>query len=510
MRTRTVSLITAVIVLLAVIASATSAAVDRAGAAKASGVVTIAIATDPGNLDPQLTLLGAARQVDAFAYDTLVNTVGPGKVVSGLARSWKVLSPKKVVFTLRPGITCSDGSKLTAAVVKQNLDFVGTPANKSPFLGTFMPIGATIVASNNTVTVTTASPNPFMLQGLSFVQIVCGKGLADRGALAKGTIGSGPYVLAGVVPGDHYTFKLRKGYAWGPNGATSAGMPPQVVVKVVTNETTQANLLLTGGVNIANIAGADRKRLNSRHIFHRDAVGTPVEIFFNEGQGHPGANPTVRKGLVQALNLTQIGTVATAGLGQKMTQLTRQDLTPCAGNSVTGNVPAYSPSAAKSAFGGSPPAVTLLYPTDQGATFPPAAELAQAQLQSAGVKVTLDAESSTALTGKIFGTGDWDVVLIGLGVSTPAQLTSILSGPAPPNGINFAHLNNAGYTQAVARASRRVGAGGCKFWLDAERSLFRASDVAPTSVLTTAFYGRGVTFALGPAGTLPTSLRVTK
>jgi peptide/nickel transport system substrate-binding protein len=507
-----VSLIAATAVLLAVTASVTSAGVDRVGAAKAPGTVTIAITTDPGNLDPQLTLLGAARQVDSFAYDSIVNVVGPGKVVSGLAASWKVVSPKKVVFNVRPGLTCADGSKLTASVIKQNLDFVGNPANKSPLLGVFMPIGATVAASNSarTVTVTTTTPNPFMLQGLGFVQIVCAKGLANRGSLGKGTFGSGPYKLVGLVPGDHYTFQLRKGYTWGPGGATSAGMPAQVVLKVVSNESTQANLLLTGGLNAANISGADRKRLNSKKLFQRDAVATPVEIFFNQGQGHPGANPTVRKGLVQAMNLSQIGTVATAGLGQKMTQLTRQDLSPCAGNSVQGSVPAFNARAAKSAFGGSPPSVKLLYPTDQGSTWAPAAELMQAQLAAAGVKVTLDAESSAALQGKIFGSGDWDIVLIGLGVSTPAQLASILSGPAPPNGINFGHITNVGYQKSVARASRRVGAAGCSLWLAGERSLFQSADLAPTSVLTTAYYGKGLTFSLGPAGLLPTSLRAAK
>src|SRR5262245_66662522 len=100
----------------------------------ASGSTTIAVGTDPGSLDPQLTLLASARFVDSFAYDTLVSLTGPGKIASGLAESWKVVSPKRVEFTLHQGITCSDGSKMTASVVKTNLEFVGNPANKSPLL----------------------------------------------------------------------------------------------------------------------------------------------------------------------------------------------------------------------------------------------------------------------------------------------------------------------------------------------------------------------------------------
>jgi peptide/nickel transport system substrate-binding protein len=504
-----------VIAAAAVLLSVTTSAIGSSArhAAGPSGSATLSIPTDPGNLDPQLTLLQAARYVDTFAYDTLVNLTGPGKISSGLAQSWKVDSPKKVEFTLRPNITCSDGSKLTASVVKKNLDFVGNPANKSPLLGLFMPIGATVTANNGarTVVVTTTSPNPFMIQGLALVQMICSKGLANRASLDHGTDGTGPYQLTGAVPGDHYTFAVRKGYTWGPGGATTAaaGLPAKVTLKVVTNESTAANLLLTGGLNVAAIGGPDRTRLNKTKLFNIVSPAQPNELFFNENPGHPAANPAVRKALVQALNLNQIGTVATSGRGLKMTQLSLQNFTPCAGNSIAGNVPAYNPSAAKSVLSGAG-SLKLLYPTDAGPAYPPAAELMQQQLASAGAKVTLDPQSTASLQGTIFGSGDWDVVIIGIGVANPAQFKSLVSGPTPPNGTNFAGIANAGYKQAVARASRRVGAAGCKYWLDAERSLFKSGDVAPLQVTTAATYGRKMTFSLGVEGPIPTSLRLTK
>lgn len=510
MRKHLYLVIAAAAVLLSVTASAVGSSYHRA--AGPSGSVTITVGTDPGNLDPQLTIVGAARYVGSFAYDTLVNVVGPGNVQSGLAKSWKVVSPKKVEFTVQKGITCSDGSALTPSVIKRNLDFVGDPANKSPLLGVFMPVGAKTTANDKTgsLVVTTSTPNPFMLQGLAFVQIVCSKGLSNRSLLDHGAIGSGPYKLVSVVPGDHYTFQLRQGYKWGPNGASSSasGMPAKVTLKVVTNESTAANLILSGGSNLVGLTGPDRARLNKAHLFSKTAVGAPLEYFINENPGHPGANPAVRKAIVQALNLRQIGTVAVSGLGVRMTQLTRQDLTPCAGNSVAGAVPAYNPQAARSALNGT--SVKLLYPTDAGPGFAPANELAQQQLQAAGAKVTLDAQSTAALTGKIFGSGDWDVVFIGIGVANPAQLTPFFAGPTPPRGTNFAGINNADYNASASRAKRRVGAQGCKYWLDAERALFKAGDLAPMSVFTTAFYGKGLTFSLGPQGPLPTSLRLQK
>jgi peptide/nickel transport system substrate-binding protein len=239
-------------------ASSTSASGARhASAASSKGTVAIAIGADPGKLDPQQTVGQGARQVAEFSYDTLVHQLPGGKIVSGLATKWKVLSLTKVRFTLHKGVTCSDGTKMTAGVVKKNLDYVANPKNNSPLINLYIPQDSKTAANNKkrTVTVTFPSANPFPLQGLGSVHMICSKGMANRSRLLNGADGSGPYKLAKVSPGSKYTLVLRKSYKWGPNGSTSKGMPSKVILKVVTNETTAANLLLTGGVNIATVTG---------------------------------------------------------------------------------------------------------------------------------------------------------------------------------------------------------------------------------------------------------------
>jgi len=478
----------------------------------ASGTLTMAVSTDPGNLDPQLTLLGAARTVDSFAYDSLLTVVGPGKIATGLAKSWKVISAKQVQLTLRRGVTCADGTKMTASVVKRNLDFIADPTNKSPYFGVAIPPTTTATANDKTatVTVTTKIPNPFMLQGLGLIQIVCARGLADRSLLDRGTVGSGPYRLVEAVSGDHYTFQVRKGYTWGPDGATTAAprLPARVVLKVIPNETTAANLMLTGGLNVAAIGGADRARLDSRKFFRRLTIGFPLEFFFNQKAGRALADAGTRRAVVQAMNLKQIGGVATSGRGIPMTQLTRQDVSPCAGDTVTGSLAPYNPTAAKAVLSRRSPSLKVIFPTDAGIPITPAMELAQQQLAAAGVKVTLQGMSTVALQGALFGTGDWDVAVLGIGVTSPAQLKAFLSGPAPLT--NFSWIDNALYRADVARATRRVGAASCKYWLDGERALFKASNLAPSRAVTVALYGNKATFSVDAAGVTPTSLRLTK
>jgi peptide/nickel transport system substrate-binding protein len=483
---------------------------SAAHATTASKTVAVALAGDPGKLDPQLTVLQNARQLADFTYDTLVNQLpGGGKIVSGLAKKWKVLSQTGVRFTLRSGITCADGTKMTASVVKRNLDFVADPKNNSPLIGVYIPPNTKTVANNKkrTVTVTFPSSDPFGLQGLASIHMICSHGLANRGSLLHGADGTGPYKLVKVSPGSKYTLVLRKGYKWGPNGATSKGMPAKVVLKVVTQESTAANLLLTGGLNVAAVSGPDRSRLQKAKLFSKNVVAEPGEIWINENKGHPGANPTVRKGIVQALQLGQFGKVFTSGHGVPMKQLTLQTFAPCSGNSVEGNVPAHNESAAKSALSGHP-SLKLLYPNDGGGGFAPAMALAQAQLQAAGASATLDGTTTPNLQATLFGTGDWDVALVPLGVSAPSQLVSFLSGPAPVT--NFAGINNATYEKDVAAAQKKPGTAGCKSWLAAEAAIFKHGDLVPTSWNTLPIFGKGVKFGLGDDGIAPSTLRVTK
>ena len=61
-------------------------------------------------------------------------------------------------------------------------------------------------------------------------------------------------------------------------------------------------------------------------LFSRVSIGSPLEFFFNQKPGHPAADARVRRALIRAMNLRQIGTVATSGRGVRVTTLVRQDL----------------------------------------------------------------------------------------------------------------------------------------------------------------------------------------
>ena len=476
------------------------------------GTFTMALSADPGSLDPQSSAASALFTVSQLAYDPLVSVDSEtGAIQSGLATDWKV-DGTTVTLTLGDGITCSDGTDLTASVVADNVAYVADPKNKSPFLGTFLPVGAKAKADDaaGTVTLTLASPAPFVLNGLASLPIVCPGGMDDRKSLADSTSGTGPYELTEAAPGDHYSYQIRDGYTWGPDGATTAteGMPDTIVMKIVQNETTSANLLVSGEINAAQIIGPDAERLEKQGLFSAKTTALLGEQWYNHADGHATSDPDVRMALTQALDLPELQKVLTSGKGTAATTLATLEPVACPGDSVSGSVPASDPEAAKTAIekAGSPE-LTFLYDNSTGSGVAAAAELAVQQWKDAGITVNAKAQSGPAIEQTLFGTGDWDIAWIPLNVNSPDQLVPFLSGPAVPNGTNFASIKNADYDAAVKKASAMSGEDGCDTWLEGESNLFAAADMVPFANNLVHTFGSKAEFET-PGQLVPTSIRM--
>jgi peptide/nickel transport system substrate-binding protein len=488
--------------------------------------LTMALSADPGNLDPQFTSLSITKQVDAFLYDSLVNFDPNGKQVAGLAEKWEGTTTT-AKYTLRKGVTCLDGSPLTATTVAANINFVGNPASKSTRIGVFVPAGAKAVADDaaGTVTVTAAAPDSFLVRNIGGLHIVCDKGMKDRKLLKQGSEGTGMFKVAEAVPGDHYTLTRRKEYAWGPGDfkADQPGLPDKVVLKVVANETTAANLLISGQVNIAAISGPDKQRLEAQKLFNR-SMGTPLgELWFNQKPGLPTADLAVRKALTQALDLAQLGKVITANTGKPSTSFVVPGTGPCNDDTITGNIPGHDLDAAKAALdaagwkagaggirekGGTKLSLVFYYLNSLGPTLQSGAELLQKAWGELGVDVSLKAVSTAEISTVILaGQGTWHAGLIPLTVNLPSQLVSFMSGTGPPNGGNFASIKNPEYDAAIAKASKIAGSDGCADWAAGERALLKEVNVLPFVNSTVPVFAKGATFELSD-GVAPQTIRM--
>ncbi|MGH4001809.1 MAG: ABC transporter substrate-binding protein [Pseudonocardiaceae bacterium] len=487
---------------------------------------TMTLGTDPGAMDPGMTVLTAPRLLGRFLYSRLVEPTDDGKVVPALAEKWDV-DATTATFTLREGITCDDGSELTATAVADNINFIGDPANQSPLLGLNVQPGTVAKADDaaRTITVTSGAPDAFLLHNVGGVPIACASGLADRDLLAKGKAGTGMFKLVEAVANDHYKLERREDFAWGPGDwdQDQKGLPDEVVIRIIPNETTAANQLISGEVNAAFIAGAEQDRLDRQDLFRVETAVPAGQFFFNESEGRPTADETVRRALMQAQDLGELRKVLAGAKGSVPTSMVVISPNPCDLDAVKGNLPEHDVSTAEEALDaagwekgadgirtkdGKKLELDMIYLNTFGETMAATAELAQQEWKKIGVAVKLHGVDNTKLGEALFGTGDWDISAGQVAATLPSQLVGFFGGPVPPDGTNFAHVDNAEYDALASKAATQTGAAGCEDWAAAESELVKSVDAVPYANSVAVTYGKGARFTTVDVGINPTSIRM--
>lgn len=479
----------------------------QSAAAVTDGTLKWALSTDPGNLFPQTTSYSDTRQLVAFGYDSLIAVDDNGQPKPWLAEKWDA-SSTEVTFTLKEGITCGDGSPLTAQTVADNFTWITDTKNSSPVVGLFVPSGTTAKADNSarTVTLTSPTPNPFLLELLGQVFIACGKTIASPDKYSSAFDGTGPYTLTDVRPGESYTLTRRDDYTWGPDGTTSktAGLPKTVTVTVVGDDTTRANLLLAGSIDAATVVGPDAARLDAQGMSGLPLKSGSTELFFNQAASRPASDPAVRKALVQSTNTKVMADIMAGGKGEPSQSLLIGKPTTCAIEDVHKSAPAFDTAAAAKTLDdagwkvgaggvrskdGQALSIKLVYrnSTEKASAF----EVLASEWKKLGVDVTLKGADQAVLNDLLSsGTGDWDVVDWYVGAPFPTMLVPFFSGS---KSNNFSKINNSTYNEHVILASNKLGIQGCPDWQIAERALVSDADILPIGWINNSTYTRNFT-----------------
>ncbi len=460
-----------------------------------NGTLNIGIVDDLAAFDPY----GPSAFGESYlAYDPLVNLRPDGKFVSGLAEKWSATA-KSASFTLRPGVTCSDGAPLTASQVATAISYVGDPKNKSAQYGVYTPTTPMKVSSDDasrTVSIKLEKPFGFLLNTVGQMPIVCARGLKNRKLLASSSDGTGPFVLTKVVPGESYTFTVRRDYAWGPGGArtTARGTPATVVMRVIPNETTRANLLVSGELNIAPVVGQDGARLDKSGLGHYNVPLPGNWLWFNQIGGRPTADIRVRQALIRALDLNEIIKVNTGGIGSAATGLITVEPRPCPGDTIANQLPRQDVALAGQLLdqagwtkgadgirrkGGKPLSLNLHYVSIQSDYNKPTAELLAQRWKAIGVDVKLTSNTWLTATKDIFQASNYDIYTTGFGFGLPSQMTPYLTGVNPPDGTNMAGIQNKDYVALAAKAASLIAPDACRYWNQAEQALYRELDPVP-------------------------------
>jgi peptide/nickel transport system substrate-binding protein len=499
------------------------------GAVSATKTLNMRISSAPPNLSPALH----GQEDDGllimrFGYDSLVANDN-GKIIPYLATKWTQPTPESLKFWLKPGVTCSDGSKLRASDVAGTVAYFSNPATQSvsnTFI--FNQPNATAVANNaaGTVTITYPKANPDGLYAIARMPVICSAGLANPANLNTKMYGSGPFVLTGSVPGASYTFAKRNGYTWGPQGDSTkdAKFPSKVVLQVVQNDTTASNAFQAGQLSILYERALEQPKIDTKKVFKTVA---PVQVhlmMINQASGHPGSGANVRKGLVASMGRGALTRVFLGGNGRTANKILLPD-SPCQPVGTKNPIPPFSQSEATKAFaaagytlqGGklmkNGQQLTLNVQIIQALYGGPVADYLTSVWGAMGIKVNAVVAPGSQVISTITGTTNWDISFSTFSTHYPSYLNSFLQGPPRPAGFNFMYVTNAKYTNFANQAlAKPATTDACTLWTAAYRSVLQELDMVPIAYADTSWYGRGVTFRVTSAmfGIFPSSLRVTQ
>lgn len=206
--------------------------------------LTIALSSNVNTLDPfKSTTVGTDLSVAAHIYTPLVDRGPDMKLRPGLATRWEAIGDTAWRFTLREGVTFSNGEKLDAEAVKWNVERVLDPKTGARNKPWFAAISEVKVISPGMVEFVTKSAYPDMPEQMSMFLLMPPKWTSENNASVT-SLGSGPYELVRFASGDRIELKARKDY-WGEKPAFD-----KVTFRIIPEDSSRIAALVAGDVDL--------------------------------------------------------------------------------------------------------------------------------------------------------------------------------------------------------------------------------------------------------------------
>lgn len=315
LRSRRAALVLAGALLFAAGCSAGSTASPGGSAGDgAAAPLRIGLTAEPANLD--FTRTDGAAIPEALlvnVYEGLVKLdQETGEIEPLLAESWTV-SPDRLTydFTLREGVTFSNGEAFTADDVKFSIERV-----KSADWTVSLKSGMNVVQSVEVVSPTqarvvlTQPSNSWLFRMTTRIGAMFDpSGVAD---LANTPVGTGPYTVAEFRRGDALVLRVRDGY-WGGPPAIS-----EVTLRYFDDPTAATNALLTDGIDLIAAVQAPEALAqfdgDGRFRVIEGTTNGEVTLAMNNAAG-PTSDVRVRRAIAMAIDHRAVLDTAWAGRG---------------------------------------------------------------------------------------------------------------------------------------------------------------------------------------------------
>jgi peptide/nickel transport system substrate-binding protein len=286
-------------------------------AQKSGGVLRAGMQADPVNLDPHVTNATATRNQLENVYDTLVRFDAKGRVIPGLALSWRTSTDGLTwTFNMRPGISFHNGRAVDAIDVAYSINRIVDPATKSPRATDFNQVASITAPNRTTVVMKLKQPFAPLLSKLAFsLNVIIPKEAAAT--ISSKPVGTGPFVFVEYIPSTRMVLKRNPAY-W-ERDAKGNKLPylDGITFSYLPDATARSTALRTGAVDwIEYVSAADVATIKRDPKL--DVVGGLSanfrSLYFNLKE-KPLDDLRVRQAIAYAINPKEVVDVALFGVG---------------------------------------------------------------------------------------------------------------------------------------------------------------------------------------------------
>ncbi|HEY4028328.1 MAG TPA: ABC transporter substrate-binding protein [Candidatus Dormibacteraeota bacterium] len=440
----------------------------NAGTANQTSTLTVAIGVDADTLDPMRQTTTTVSNIVLMAVESLAALDQLGKIVPSLSSDWRE-APDGLswVFTLRSGLTFTDGTPFDAAAVKANLDRIADPKSVCPSCGALSKAIRSVDVvdpQHLKITLGMALASDVVLGLLSTVTygILSPRGIVkdSKGYVQQDEpVGTGPYLLKKRVKGDSVTMRRNENY-WGKRPVYA-----EQVFRTVPDAATREALVRSGQAQVVVLPPiSDLPSLRTdTNVTVMLAPGDRA-VFFAintvDKQQPLLQNPQVRQALNYAINRDAIVKSTLFGAADAATS----SLAPSVfGYCQMPNLYQYNPDLARSLLQKANAAgmtVNLVAPTGRYLQDFQAAQNVANDLRAIGVTVngprTMDWPSYVGTIMVPPANATTDVHMLGYApgfLDASQALTQFDSSLIPPKGLATSYYDNPNVTAMLQRAA---------------------------------------------------------
>lgn len=278
----------AAVVLLAALLTACSSgesAPPPAGGAR-GGHLTYLDAEAPASLQIQVSYWQNSLLKDQMLDRLVYQDPKTFDYVPWIAEKWTVDDAHLVYeFTIRDGVTYSNGQPLNAESVRRNLQWQADgDKDKGITRNNYFPKIASVTADNEHRTVRVTLPEPYApfiavlsLNTAGLVSDATIDASKETQSVVTNLIGSGPFYAESQIPDKQIVLAKRRGYDWAPATAPHQGEAylDSITVIPVTEDSVRVGALRAGQADAIRYSQPPDERLLDREGFDVRGLRTP-------------------------------------------------------------------------------------------------------------------------------------------------------------------------------------------------------------------------------------------